>query len=193
MLRFLYQIPLLRRLYFEKWGWAWIRRKIAPFLPYLKADETIVDVGSGNGLICYYLRQKGFAVTPLDVVSMAYEASVAPVVYDGNVMPFEDKTFDTALVLTVLHHTDTPEAIIAETQRVAKRLIIIEDIYKNALQKYATFAMDSLVNLGYAYTPHTNKDDEGWRTTFEELGLKVVHSSEWRVLFFFRQVVYIVE
>ena len=192
MLKLFFQIPLLRRLYFDKLGWAWIRRKIQPFVGFLSPNETIIDIGSGNGLICFHLRKEGFQVTPLDVVNMPFDESVSPVVYDGETIPFDDKTFDTAMILTVLHHTDEPEVIIKEAKRIAKRVIIIEDIYKNPIQKYATFAMDWLVNLGYSYNPHTNKNDAGWKKTFQEMDLELVHTSQWRVLLFFRQVVYVV-
>ncbi len=193
MLKFLYQIPFLRRLYFDRLGFWWIRRKIAPFIDHLSPNETIIDIGSGNGLICHYLREQGFRVTPLDVVDMAYNETVRPVVYDGNVMPFDDKTFDVAMILTVLHHTPAPEVVLKETQRIAKKIIIIEDIYNNPIQKRATFFMDWLVNLGYSATPHTNKNDTGWRETFQKMKLNLVHTSQWRVLAFFRQVVYILD
>jgi ubiquinone/menaquinone biosynthesis C-methylase UbiE len=193
MLKLFFQIPLLRRLYFDRLGWAWIRRKVKPFMNFLENGEKIVDIGSGNGLICFHLRQEGFDVTPLDVVDMPFDKSVQPIVYDGKIMPFEDKAFDTAIILTVLHHTDEPEMIIKEAKRIAKRIIIIEDIYKNPIQKYATFAMDWLVNLGYSYNPHTNKEDKGWRNTFQEMDLKLIHTTQWRVLLFFRQVLYILK
>lgn len=191
MLKFLYQIPFLRRLYFEQLGIWWVRRKVAPFIRYLKTSDKVLDVGSGNGLIAYYLQQQGFEVTPLDVVDMAFDAAVQPIVYDGDTMPFEDQSYDVALILTVLHHTPQPEAILAETARVARKVIIIEDIYKNTLQKHLTFFMDWLINLGYSAAPHTNKDDKGWKDTFKNMQLDLQHTSQWRVLVFFRQVVYI--
>jgi len=192
MLRLLYAIPFLRRLYFNKLGWWWIRRKVAPFIKHLSPNDRIIDIGSGNGLITDYLRQEGFDVTPLDIIDMAYHERVSPVVYDGDVMPFEDKSFDVALILTVLHHIEEPDAVLVETQRIAQKIIIIEDIYNNSLQKYATFFMDWLVNLGYSPAPHTNKNDKGWRMTFSNMQLKLLHTAQWRVLLFFRQVVYIV-
>lgn len=193
MLKLLYNIPFLRRWYFEKLGIWWVSRKVAPFIEFLDPDEKIIDIGSGNGLVADYLRQQGFHVTPLDIADLAYHERVKPIVYDGQTMPFENKAFDTALILTVLHHIDQPDPVLVETKRIAQRIIIIEDIYKNALQKYATFFMDWLVNLGYSPAPHTNKDDNGWRNTFTEMNLKLSHTAQWRVLLFFRQAVYIVQ
>jgi SAM-dependent methyltransferase len=193
MLKFLYQIPFLRRLYFDRLGLWWIKKKVSPFIEHLPKKAKIVDIGSGNGLICYYLRKQGFNVTPLDVVDMAYNETVRPVVYDGREMPFEDNSFDYALILTVLHHIDSPEEVLNETCRIAQNIVIIEDIYTNAFQKYLTFFMDWLVNLGYSPTPHTNKDDFGWKSTFNNQQLELKYTSQWRVLLFFRQVLYIVK
>lgn len=193
MLKFLYQIPFLRRLYFDRLGLWWIKKKVSPFIEHLPKKAKIVDIGSGNGLICYYLRKQGFNVTPLDVVDMAYNETVRPVVYDGREMPFEDNSFDYALILTVLHHIDSPEEVLDETCRIAQNIVIIEDIYTNTFQKYLTFFMDWLVNLGYSPTPHTNKDDLGWKSTFNSRQLELKYTSQWRVLLFFRQVLYIVK
>lgn len=193
MLKLLYSIPFLRSLYFNRIGLWWIRRKVAPFINHLSVTDKIIDVGSGNGLVADFLRQQGFDVTPLDIVSMPYHERVAPIVYDGKTMPFEEKSFDVALILTVLHHIERPEPVLEEAQRIAHKIIIIEDIYKNKLQKYATFFMDWLVNLGYSPAPHTNKNDKGWRMTFDNMELKVLHTVQWRVLLLFRQVVYILQ
>ena len=192
-LRIIHSIPFLKRLYFEKLGLNWIQKKVRPFESFLKKEEKIVDIGSGNGLITHFFRGKGHRVTPVDVVDLAYNDSVRPTVYDGKTMPFSDKHFDTALLLTVLHHCEQPDAVLTETKRVAKRIIIIEDIYKNPIQKHLTFFIDSLVNLGYSDNPHTNKDDEDWRTTFKKMNLELVSVSYHPVFFFFLQAVYIVE
>ena len=191
MPKFLYQIPFLRRLYFDRLGLWWIKKKVAPFVEHLPKEAKIIDIGSGNGLICYYLKEQGFDVTPLDVVDMAYNEAVRPIVYDGKTMPFDDNSYDYALILTVLHHIDSPEEVIDETRRIAQNIVIIEDIYTNSFQKYLTFFMDWLVNLGYSPTPHTNKDDIGWKNTFKNKKLQLIHTSQWKVLLFFRQAVYI--
>ncbi len=190
ILYLLHSTPFLRRMYFEHWGKTWVNKKVKPFLPYLNKNDKILDVGSGNGLVAHTLRKAGYDVTPLDVADLSYEESVKPVVYDGQKMPFEDATFDVALLLTVLHHIDEPDAVLRETCRVAKRVIIIEDIYENKFQKKLTFAMDSLVNWGYAACPHTNKDDIEWRNTFQEMKMNLKDVAYRKVLFLFKQSIY---
>jgi len=186
----LHNVPFLRRMYFERWGKIWVNKKVKPFLPYLNEGDKILDIGSGNGLVAYTLREARYEVTPLDVADLSYEESVKPIVYDGRKMPFEDGTFDVALLLTVLHHIDKPDVVLREACRVAQRVIIIEDIYENKFQKKLTFAMDSLVNWSYAKCPHTNKDDAEWRNTFQEMKMNLKDVVYRKVLLFFKQGIY---
>ena len=115
-------------------------------------------------------------------------------VYDGERLPFADKSFDACTIITVLHHTPDPDAILREAMRVTrKRIVIMEDIFRNPLQKQLTFFTDSLVNLEFEGHPHTNRSDAEWKETFERMGLKLVFREDFRTLVFFRQVVYVVE
>lgn len=193
ILRLLHSTAFLRRMYFTRWGKQWVQRKVEPFLMHLDADDQILDIGSGNGLVAYTLREQGYQVTPLDVADLSYAPEVAPVVYDGQNMPFDNQAFDTALLLTVLHHIPEPDAVLQEACRVARRVIIIEDIYHNNIQKWLTFSMDRFINWGYADCPHTNKNDEEWKATFDKMGASLKAVSYRRVLFFFKQAVYCIE
>ena len=46
--------------------------------------------------------------------------SHADVLYDGKVMPFEDKSFDSALLTEVLEHVFNPDTLLKEVNRVMK-------------------------------------------------------------------------
>lgn len=193
MLMWITRWPWLRGWYRERLGPWWVRRKIAPFVGQLKPRASVLDIGAGNGLVAEALIEAGHRVTLLDVQAGAVlHPALEAVVYDGHVIPYADKSYDYALLLTVLHHIETPEAVLLEAARVADRVVIIEDIYRHRVQQYATYAMDWWVNFGYAPAPHTNKSDKGWRATFEAMGLQLEYTVQWRVLGVFRQVVYVV-
>lgn len=192
LLKFIKNIKLVKRFYSSRLGKSWVERKLATVIPHLSPDHSILDIGCGNGLVTDNLRQHGFQVTPIDVDNLSILESVKPIVYDGQHMPFEDQEFDTALLLTVLHHTDNPIEILKETKRIAQRIVIIEDIYSNILQKYMTYAMDTLVNLGHSNMTYQNKSNKEWKASFKELGLELVHESSKSVLLFFRQATYVV-
>lgn len=189
ILYLLHKTPL-KHIYFRYAGKRWVKKKIEPFLPYLNKGDKILDVGSGNGLISWELRKMGFEVVPLDIKSQAFEKSVAPVVYDGHNMPFNEKEFDVALILSVLHHTTNQEEILNEVKRVSKRIIINEDIYGNSFQKKMTFLIDSFVNIGYAPCPHTNRNDQEWKDLFKSLNCQILSSNYLKVLAYFKQGIY---
>jgi len=183
-------IPFIKKSYLNL-GHKWVHRKLETVLIHIQGKT--VDIGSGNGMVAFYLQKKGHQMTALDVADLSIHPEIKTIVYDGNQMPFENREFDTGLILTVLHHTDDPVIVLKEAQRVCKRLIIIEDIYSNTLQQYMTYAMDTLVNLGHSNMTYQNKNDQEWKTTFKQLGLKVVFEKQKKVLLFFRQVTYILE
>ncbi|MBC8045848.1 MAG: methyltransferase domain-containing protein, partial [Fimbriimonadaceae bacterium] len=161
ILYIIHKVPFFRKLYFNKIGRPFVEKKIKPILLHLPKNENILDIGSGNGLVTFLLRKKGFNVTPLDIHEGHYNDTVKPIVYDGKKIPFADKSFHTGIILTVLHHTEKPEIVLQEAVRVCKYLIVMEDIYENSFQKYLTFFLDKLANLFYSPCPHTNKTDEG--------------------------------
>ncbi len=183
-------VPFLKRMYLRL-GNLWVERKLATVIPHIKGNS--IDIGSGNGMVAFYLRNQGHEIKALDVANLSIHPQIETIVYDGQHMPFEDEVFDTGLILTVLHHTDDPVAVLRESSRVCKRLIIIEDIYTNTIQQYMTYGMDTLVNLGHSNMTYQNKNDKEWKTTFKQLGLKVVSEKQKSVLLFFRQVTYVVE
>jgi len=97
------------------------------------------------------------------------------------------------LLLTVLHHTPNPKEILKEASRVSKRVIIIEDIYSNLVQKYLTFFTDSLVNFEFRGHPHSNKSVSEWNKLFNELNLKIIHEEINQVYGLFNQALFVVE
>ena len=167
-----------------------VREKLDSILPFLRPGDRIADVGTGNGVLCELLRSRRFDVTPIDIADKSIVPGVQPVIYDGEHLPFEDDHFDVALAITVLHHTKDPDTILAEMSRVARRLIVIEEIYDSTFQRYATYAIDSLFNLEFVGHPRTNRTDAGWRQAFDALGLRVVEARYWRSAGVLRRVTY---
>jgi ubiquinone/menaquinone biosynthesis C-methylase UbiE len=166
---------------------------LAEILPLLKKTETILDLGSGTGHTAHELLKKGFKVTCVDYSDMNVFDDTKPIRYDGINLPFKDNSFDTVLLVTVLHHTPDPVRIIREASRVAKKIIIMEDTYNNIFQKYAVFVMDSIGNMEFVGHPHTNKTDRQWQKIFKKMGLKIKSKKKrmyWRI---FESVTYLLE
>lgn len=193
LLNIIRRFDLVRRFYSSRVGQAWIAQKLRPVLPHLSSDQRCVDIGCGNGLIVQALRQKGILCDAVDVADLSIVPEVTVTIYDGHHLPYNDVAFDTALLLTVLHHTPDPVPVLREVARVAKRIIIIEDVYNNIVQQYLTYGMDTLVNLGHSSMTYQNKSDAEWKATFEELGLRLIEVYQQSVLLFFQQNTYILE
>lgn len=169
---------------------SWARGKLRHIECFLPDGGSVIDIGSGKGMVAQMLHERGYRVTSLDVQDRSIPGAAAPVRYDGRRIPFDDNTFDCALLLTVLHHTRHPTMVLQEAARVARTIIVIEDVYSNPVQKRLTFFVDSLFNLEFRGHPHSNKTDVGWRRTYEELGLHLAGFEGRRVLLVFRQHAY---
>jgi len=183
---------LLKELVFKVWLWD-AEFKIERISEYLSLKDKILDIGTGPGSVCLLMQREGSDITPVDVIDQALSTEVKPQIYNGKKLPYNDSSFDTALILTVLHHTSNPEEILLEAKRVADKIVVIEDIYSNPIQKYLTFFVDSIVNLEFVSHPHSNKSDSEWKKTFIKLGLKLKAAKYDRFLLFFKQATYFLE
>lgn len=193
MLLFFFKSSPLFRKFFQRKIRSWTNEKANRLTPYLKEKNNIIDIGCGNALLSKHLSDLGYTVTALDIANHSVEEGIRPILYDGKTIPFENRSFDVALLITVLHHTEDPIKILKETKRVAQNIIIIEDTYTNLIQKYLTFLTDTIVNLGHSRMTYQNKSEKGWERVFDALGLKLVEKTNKKVLFFFRQTTYLLQ
>lgn len=183
---------LLSEQIFKIWLWD-AKFKIERISEYLSPKDKILDIGTGPGSVCLLMNRRGYNLTPIDVQNRTLSQEIEPEIYDGKNLPYKNASFDSALILTVLHHTPNPEEILLEAKRVADKIIIIEDIYTNPIQRYLTYFVDSIVNMEFSGHPHSNKSDREWKEVFLELGLKLKAAKYHRFLLFFRQATYYLE
>lgn len=170
---FCLKLPIIKTA-FQQFNHARIQAIFQEIQPFIKKDQKIMDLGSGICYLTKVLQDQGYSVTPVDVRNLSTFREIHPIIYDGEHLPFQDKSFDVILLITVLHHTKNPLQVLQEAKRVAKEVIVIEDIYENNQQKYLTYLMDSTLNLEFFNHPHSNKDDIEWKQTFGQLGFKLV-------------------
>lgn len=132
-----------------------------------------LDFGAGRCLIAKKLKEQFNAnIECLDVDDLN-ETDMKLIVYDGKKIPFKNNTFDTVLIVYVLHHCPDPEESLKEIRRVCKkngRVIVFEDFGFTVFVK----AMDILVNkLHGVKTPlHFKKRDE-WMKIFSKLDMEL--------------------
>lgn len=143
------------------------------------------------GSVVQVLRNNGYQVSPVDVQDTSVRDDLIPTIYDGEHLPYTDQQFDACLLLTVLHHCSDPDQILAEAGRVARKVIVIEDIYSSRWQRRLTWWLDSLLNWEFTGHPHNNRSDLEWRNAFRELNQNLIVASKRRVAGVFCQVTYL--
>ena len=140
---------------------------------YIKKNEKVLDVGAGSGYIAEILSKKA-NVTLLDVKN--YNQTNLPLrLYDGKKFPFKDNSFDTAIILTVLHYVPETEKFLKEVKRISKKIIIIDDVYKTRFGKFLVNFNDAIISntVGVFAKFNFNTDTE-LKKIFQNLNLKLV-------------------
>src|SRR3990167_7116997 len=150
---------------------------IREILSYLKPNSKVLDIGSGSGIIAKQIEEKlGVKIALVDVVDKR-RVNLPLTIYDGRKLPFENETFDAALLIFVLHHAEDPAEVLAEAKRVVKdKIIIYEDIItRNPFDKIDTFLHGFAFNKTWnLQNEATFKSEDEWRAIFKKLNLRIV-------------------
>ena len=147
---------------------------IADIGPLLTSYNQLLDIGTGTGDVAVALIKQGFNVTACDRYNLICVPDLSLLLCDGAELPFRDNSFDAVLLIDVLHHTEKQVKILQEAARVAKVVIIHEDVFNSKIQRRMTFLMDRVMNLQFGYHPHSNRTVKGWSELFEVLGFEVL-------------------
>src|SRR4030042_6446792 len=151
---------------------------VSRVFPYIKQSKKIIDIGSGTGDVAFLLSSKGKDVTPVDVADFHGPRLVKTTIYDGKTLPFQNNTFDTALLLMVLHHTLNPEMVFKEAARVAREVVIIETSYTGPINRFFTVISDAIGNLRLDAFWNSYKTDKDWKILFEKHGFRIKESQK---------------
>ena len=141
------------------------------FDKYLEPASRILDIGGGWGFYADPLEKRGHSCTVLDIVKPGYQK--APVViYDPREpFPFADGSFDTSMLVTVMHHVPDPATLLREARRVTRNtVIVVEDLYHHSLGRLWTILRDQIYNFEFFGHPRQFKTKENWLTLFRECG-----------------------
>lgn len=134
-----------------------LRRHLRPFL-----DEPgplrLLDVGTGNGEtlddLLEWARARGRRWTGIGVdrsaavARLAGRTSRAPTVRgDALALPFDDGSVDVALCTLTLHHFAEDDAVrlLREMKRVARRIVLVNDLERHRLNHLAARLMAATV------------------------------------------------
>ncbi|MCL4488469.1 MAG: class I SAM-dependent methyltransferase [Chloroflexi bacterium] len=155
---------------------------ISSFAPAVEPRSRIIDIGAGKGYLAQHLSDRfGARVTMVDVAS--YNQSRLPlIVCDSRALAFGSDSFDMALLSFVLHHSRSPEAILGEALRVARKVVVIENNVRGSLRRAITRVVDSWPALRYGTPPcYMAQSRSEWLTFFRRFPVEVNAVGEFKL------------
>jgi len=143
---------------------------------FIKEGSKILDLGCGSGIAAKYFQDFFKAkVIGIDI----RDNRLVPIpfqIFDGKNLPFENDSFDVVLINYVLHHCQSPEELLKEAKKVAKRIIIFEDLPEGFLAKLRC-QIHQMIFPGSKKT-FNFKTRKEWREIFEKLTLKIIAENQ---------------
>ena len=146
------------------------------FAELLPRDASVLDVGSGDGLLARRVMDLRPDVRIAGVDVLARPRSHIPVtLFDGVQLPFAAGAFEAVMMVDVLHHASEQDALLAETARVARRALLIKDHVLTGIFAQRTLAfMDWVGNARHGVAlPYNYWTETRWRRAWDGLGLRV--------------------
>jgi ubiquinone/menaquinone biosynthesis C-methylase UbiE len=180
---FLANLPLYKRL---------SNKRSTTFANYIAAQipDTghMLDFGCGNMFTSVELLKlkPNLTITGIDVIrdqnltdTILSDKRLAFKQVTEKRLPFDDNTFDVALVLAMLHHTDDPEYYLSELKRIIKPggiILIIEEMYIHQLDRLYICTEDWLLNKMKTGVPVplNFRSNKHYKEQFAKQGLKVL-------------------
>jgi ubiquinone/menaquinone biosynthesis C-methylase UbiE len=145
--------------------------------PHVEPGGSVLDVGCGEGYVLDELAARGVAnVHGVDIVDIRRNKDYPFRLYDGETLPFRDRSFDVVVLSFVLHHVpdDKKLALLEEALRVSRaKVVIVEDTPSTAFDRL----MNRRHGESYRRKIHSTASfgflTEGeWRWLFRGMGLE---------------------
>jgi SAM-dependent methyltransferase len=150
-----------------------LARHLSELLP---RDATVLDVGSGDGLLAKRVEAGRSDLRMLGVDVLVRARTHIPVrQFDGILLPFADRAFDVVMMVDVLHHAEDQDALLREVIRVAKRAVVIKDHTADGFLARPTLRfMDWVGNARHGVSlPYAYWSGSRWQSEFRARHIRV--------------------
>ena len=127
--------------------------------------DRALDFGAGDGWFAGEIARLGIARMIVSADVMVWPGLLnKPVMFDGQRLPFADRTFGLTYAVDVLHHCPDPERALAEVLRCTDAYFLIKDhSYRNTLEWSALCVLDELGNRRFGVpSPHCYQKRWTW-------------------------------
>lgn len=139
-------------------------------------NAQVLDVGCGDGLLSRRLMQKrpDLNLRGLDVI-VRRETHIPVEAFDGQVLPYDDATFDAVMFIDVLHHAQDPMRLLHEAVRTARKTIVIKDHTLNGFLAGPTLRfLDRVGNARHGVAlPYNYWPEQQWLEVFAAFDLTI--------------------
>jgi SAM-dependent methyltransferase len=135
--------------------------------------SRVLDVGCGDGTIDCLIKQKQPDIDIQGIDPLLRPNARIPVrAFDGEHIPYANRSFDVVMFVDVLHHTMDPLILLREAVRVAPT-VVIKDHFREGLFAQSTLRlMDWVGNARHGVAlPYNYWDRKQWTQAFGDLGL----------------------
>ncbi len=117
--------------------------------PYLRQDDAVLKIGNGFGYLSTYISKyvRSMKIFEVNIFEKTVNKDMVTL-YDGKVLPVEDKSFDVAIFNLVFHHIPNNHDFLRQTiSKTRRHVILYEQTYDNILQKIQLVWRDWYVNI----------------------------------------------
>lgn len=158
-------------------------------------EDTVLDIGCGDGLLMEELKKKGIKIKGIDISSKAVEIAKNRGLdaIQGDItdrLPFPDKSFKSVLLIDVLEHIFQPLEVLKEAHRVSTDYVYI------SVPNFVSFPARLQVLFGKVPENNTSRDGHVyWMTQkvitelLEKSGFKIellIVNTFWEKIFFMK-------
>ena len=128
--------------------------KIKSFLPELKGNESIVDIGCGHGGVCHELIKQGFDVSGIEINQDAIKSLKEKgfkILQSDITKPFDivDR-FNIVCILDVLEHLFDPYLLLKEAKKITKKdgyIIVMIPLYFDIVDRFKILFTGSVISM----------------------------------------------